>query len=652
MTNTNIAPHVLTSTLTSLAVLRVNIDQRRDYLDYLRPFILQVLGDRNLESITDYTVAQAIEHQFGLSIPQRTVELVLRRLARSIAIQRDRGSYRITGQLPDPQLSVRQSEAREHTNRIVSTLIQFSSMSSHPIDDEQEAVEAVIAFLAEFDISCLRAYLRGTAIPALDGSHSTSVVLVSNFVQHIQHTNPDLFESFVVLVQGHMLANALLCPDLEHVTKDYSNVTFYLDTPMLVQALGLEGSAKEEAARDLIGLLIRLKGTVAAFEHSREELHGVIMGAAAYLDSATGRGSIVAEARKNGTTRSDLVVIAESIEEALNESGIALHRTPSYVAEFQIDENTFEDVLDDWIGYRNARAKIFDINSVRSIYAIRAKGRAPTIERAKAILVTSNHSVASAAWKYGQQYESSHDVSSVITDFTLANAAWLKAPLGAPNVPVSQLLSFSYAALQPSADLLDRYMSEIDRLEGIGAFEARDLEVLRSSPRVYPELMGYTLGDEAAVTHESISRTLGRISDQMTAEESARLHEEQEAHRATQEALTVEATRRKELVAGLHWRSQRNARVLSWGISITLAVIVVATLVVALLSEFEIIPLFATATWLILTVSGVLTVFACINLVLGLSVRGLHGWIQRRIYRSLLLAESKSIGIDIEQAMQ
>ena len=32
-----------TNTLTSLAILKVHVDQGKDYLDYLRPFILEVL---------------------------------------------------------------------------------------------------------------------------------------------------------------------------------------------------------------------------------------------------------------------------------------------------------------------------------------------------------------------------------------------------------------------------------------------------------------------------------------------------------------------------------------------------------------------------------------------------------------------------------
>ena len=644
------SPRARTSTLTSLAVLKVNMDEHRDYLDYLRPFVLQALTQQNLETITDHTVAQQLEQDFGLIIPQRTVQLLLKRLSRSHSISRKAGTYHITGDLPDPHLAERQSKAQRDIEATLIGLQEFSQSSLHPMKDTQEAVDAITAFLAEFDVSCLRAYLRGTAIPPLQGSHSRDIVLVSAFVRTIQDTNHGLFQSFVVLVQGHMLANALLCPDLEHATKDYKHVTFYLDTPLLVQRLGLEGPAKEAAGRELTDLLARLKARLAAFEHSRDELRAVILAAADYLDSTTGRGTIVVEARKKGTTRSDLVLLAESIESKLGEIGIELHRAPIYRPEFQIDERRFEDILDDWVGYRNPRAKLCDINSVRSIYALRARGRAPTLERAKAVLVTSNSSLAKAAWQYGQQHESSHDVSSVITDFTLANTAWLKAPLGALTIPTTRLLSFAYAALEPSNGMLDKYVAEIDRLETIGTIAARDLEILRSSPSVYPELMGYTLGDETAVTPEAITRTLSRVTSEIIAEEVGKLHGEQEAHRTTQEALSDQTWRHSQLLGNLHWRCQRQASVLSWSISVGLTFVVSALLVVGLFAELGFVPLSASSAWVVVGVSAVLTILACFNIVLGLSVRGLHGQIQRRIFRWLLTTESKSLGIELEEA--
>ena len=49
-----------TNTLTSLAILKVNIDQGNDSLDYLRPFIFQILTDHNLDPITGGVVSQRV----------------------------------------------------------------------------------------------------------------------------------------------------------------------------------------------------------------------------------------------------------------------------------------------------------------------------------------------------------------------------------------------------------------------------------------------------------------------------------------------------------------------------------------------------------------------------------------------------------------
>lgn len=89
-----------------------------------------------------------------------------------------------------------------------------------------------------------------------------------------------------------------------------------------------------------------------------------------------------------------------------------------------------ESEIDEEVHYFNPDAKKYDINSVRSIYAIR-KGSYPTrVEDAIAVLVTTNANFAKAASRYGRTHEASNEVSSVVTDFALGNLAWLKAPLG------------------------------------------------------------------------------------------------------------------------------------------------------------------------------------------------------------------------------
>ena len=554
-----------TNTLTSLAILKVNVDQGKDYLDYLRPFILQVLVEKNPDPIIGGEISQYLRERFGLVIPERIVEIVLKRLSRHRSIKRESGVYRKIGDIPDPRIAPKQAAAERHIDAVLSGLRQFSQSTIKPISSNEAAIVAICGFLAEFGITCLRAYLRGTAIPSLGESPQTDIVLVSNYVQQLRQTDPERFDSFLVLVQGHMLANALMCPDLGDAPNTYNEVTFYLDTPLLVQRLGAEGKARQDATRELIGLLRNLGGKVAAFSHSREELQRVLQGAAEYLEAADGRGAIVFEARKRGTTRSDLLLLAESVDDKLLDAGIEVLATPPYIKDSQIDESVFQNILDDGVLYQNPRAKEYDINSVRSIYVIRANTPAPSVEKACAVFVTSNTAFARVAWEYGQQHEAFQDVSSVITDFSLANMAWLKAPMGAPEIPTTQLLASSYAALEPPRQLLDKYMIEIDRLERLGTITARDHQLLRSSPLVYPELMRLTLGEDAFLTAETVAQTLERVSNEIKKEESERLMEEREAHRRTCDVLNIERTRNQEVIKNIYWPMPSESKWLSMG---------------------------------------------------------------------------------------
>lgn len=173
---------MLTNTLSSLAILKVNIDHGTNYLDYLRPFILHVLIEEKPEHVTDSIVSKLILSHFGLKIPEPVVNIVLRRIARRRFINRDHGIYQITSALPDPGMGPKMADADRHIRAITSDIRQFSQGTTNPIVDDEAAVTAVCAFLSEFDIACLRSYLRGTTIPVLRGIHKTDVVLVSQYV--------------------------------------------------------------------------------------------------------------------------------------------------------------------------------------------------------------------------------------------------------------------------------------------------------------------------------------------------------------------------------------------------------------------------------------------------------------------------------------
>jgi len=629
-------------TLTSLAMLKVSVDQGSDYLDYLKPFVLQVLVNNKPDPVTDRVVGDHIRDEFGLEIPDRAIQIVLKRLSRQYPLKRSGGVYRIEGALPNPGILARRTSAERHIQAVVSGLIGFSKSTAKPILTDDEGVKAICAFLVQFNIPCLRAYLRGTAIPTVKGMQNSDIVLVSQYVIHLQKHDPERFESFLIMLQGHMLANALLCPDLQNAPKTFKGMTFYLDTPLLVRRLGVEGEQRKAAIENLIRLLRNLGAAVATFSHSRNELEQVLKGAADYVNAPNGRGTIVTEARRSGTTKSDLLMLAGQVPEKLTEAEIEVKSTPPYVQKFQIDEMAFQKALEDEVSYFNPRAKEYDTNSVRSIYVLRGNDAPSTIERSQAALVTSNSGFARAAYDYGQRYEQSREVSSVITDFSLANMAWLKAPMGAPNLPTTEVLAFSYAALQPSKALLDKYLEEIDKLEVKGKITERDHQLLRGSILAQEELMKLTLGDDDALTEETVIETLERVSSEIKKEESEKLSAEQEAHRKTHDELIAERSQKQNVQERLYWRCRRRAKWISWVPSALILFLLIAGLVGGLgLRTTN-----PTLGLLLAVGSGVLLVLSLTHLLFGTSVKELQEHMEEHCLAWLIKREAVSLGLD------
>lgn len=572
--------------LCSLAMLNVSINTGGDYLGYLRPYVLDVLAHNPPELITDVAVAENLHSRCGLKIPPRTVQIILQRLAKESLLVKESGIYKVSDSLPYSDLSAERTAASRHISLIVNELIGFALSTTGRKLTEDSATECLVYFLSQFSIPCLKSYLRGTTLPEINAGADWQLALVGHFVTALQ-SQPNLLDSFTMLMHGHMLANALLCPDLGSVSDSYAGVVFYFDTPLLIRLLGLEGEREEQAIKEVVSLVQRLKGRVSYFSHTYDELVTSISTSAEFIDSYRGKGTIVSEARKSGKQKADLLLIAAKASEILESSGIKVTPTPSYGKEnhrYEIAEEVFDAVLRDEIDYHNPRAREYDIRSVRSVYVLRKDSAPRSIEKSQAVLVTSNTSFSKAAYEYGRSHQTSREVSTVITDFSLANTAWLKAPQGAPSLPKKEILAYAYAAARPTKEFWDKVLAEAEKLEGAGKITPREHQLLRSSYTVQSELALLTLGDEAALTHEGIRGTLDRVTNEIRKEELDAKNEvikELESTASERDTLSANIASIREK---LYWASKARAELEGGLIMLALWAV---HLVVAIIGFFE-----------------------------------------------------------------
>jgi hypothetical protein len=529
MTNAN--------TLVSLAMLKVNADVgNQDYIDYLVPFATYVLTRAEPSPITAIAVQESLRSEFGLTIPQHPTELVLRRLVQRGVLQPRNHVYALANRaFPVADVHARRQAARQQQEELGTAIRTFAQTQFGVSWTSQETEDTLIAYLRRFSIECLRTHKRGVALPAVDGEIEKALYILNAFIKSTHEAGTDDFLRLVELVKGHMLANAVLCDDLSAIPRHFGSVRFYLDTPVILRALKLEGDAKYRAVIELFELVTKLKGQLAIFEHTREEVHGVITATEKHFGDPRARGPIIEEMKRSGTTRSDLTLLAARLEEKLRGLGVVTHRTPRHDRAFQIDEAVLEESIRDEVLYYNQRAIEYDINSVRSIFTLRSGTTPRKLEDAGVVFVTSNGALARAAFEYGKKYECAREVASVITDFSLANIAWLKAPLAAPELPRLEVIAACHAALQPAEHLWTRYLDEIDRLEAQGGISARDHEVLRYSLRAREELMHLTIGAAEEFSARTVTEILDRVKADLVAEQNALLAQKEKEHAAAED---------------------------------------------------------------------------------------------------------------------
>lgn len=281
------------------------------------------------------------------------------------------------------------------------------------------------------------------------------------------------------------------------------------------------------------------------------------------------------------------------------------------------------------------------------------KGSSPrTIERSKAVLVTSNAAFARVAWDFGQKHEEMSEVSSVITSFSLANMAWLKAPMVAPSLPNDEVLAFSYAALHPSTDLLNKFMTEIDRLEQSGVESTLKHQLLRSSLQAQDELAVLTLGDPSMVTEDTLEIINERVSNEIKREESERTRAEQETHRQTQGKLSHTIQQIESIQKRLYRRCEQKSKRCAMAASVVVTILILAVTVLAVsaspsfgLQSIPFIPAWIP-DWAVDTVSALL---GFVSLVFGTTVRSVHHDVAKRSLSYFLKKEAAATDLDLSK---
>ncbi len=265
--------------IASLAILKANWDQNKDYIENFVPFVAHVLSQKSVSSISLSDLQKSMREAFGLNVPQNSLKIVLGRAKkpRYGYVRQDHGFYfPVQEKLQDLQFNlVRQRVLREH--RALLEKLRHFCKTTYKVDWTIESSEnALLTYLGDYAVELLSASIQGQPLLPAGRSPKSAKFLINAFVRHLNKSDPEGFGYLDTVVKGNMLANALLLSEQGSLKRKFNNTDFYLDTAFILRLLGWEGPEQQAPAKELVDLLYQEQANLKVFEHTFMEIHGIL----------------------------------------------------------------------------------------------------------------------------------------------------------------------------------------------------------------------------------------------------------------------------------------------------------------------------------------------------------------------------------------
>ncbi len=536
-----------TATLTSLALLNASFAEGRDFLGLFVPVVAYSAAQTDGEYAATADIQSYLKAEFHLDFPQHTLATILKRCGREGYLKKQKAAWKVDAtRIEELHLIRKRDDLARKQKAIIQSIARFAR-TSFDLEWSLEYAETQLnLFLADFDLSVVaKAEGSNKTLPAASGVSGDQVVLAS-YVQTANEEDPSSFSFIEAVAKGHILANLVYHPDLNKLHKHFSSTRFYLDTPLLFQALGWEGPAKEAPARELLELIRQADGRLMCLAHTIEEMRRVLSACARELVKSGAHfshGSVLEHFVALGYSASDFNLRSMKVERDLERLHVKVDRFQKPQLKGP-ERQRLRLLLEREVRHRKLEALWRDVQSVEAVTLERDNQRPiPTsLEDAGSVFVSSNGAVVQAARKFNTDSGRPNDVPLAVLDATLTNHIWLKRPQVAPDLPRHRIIAECASALEPDERLWSRLLNEADRLLKRGEISKEDLYLIRSE-EARSILVRESRNEPDAFTLGTISSVLEEVKRKLRLDEKLRADKAEQEIKGLRRQLRTERAR-------------------------------------------------------------------------------------------------------------
>jgi hypothetical protein len=523
------------SAIVNLALLEsLKAHDFKDEIDLYIPFLANTILEIENYPFDVPSLANKFKEKFGFKPPEAVVKVLLVRAKKKKLVKIDNRLYVPVSESLIPYRENYEKNKAHLEDALESVIFDFVEFTQEKFDKTITAdyAEKILLTFIENNVASLiskkSVSKRGSNKDIKNESH-----LVASYIAHLYQCNSRNWEEVQTVIKGVVLANYLFFADKNADSskkKIYSNISVYLDTPLIVALLGYSGRMSQNAIQELLKLLQLLKVNIYIFDKTLTETEGLFEAWKRDLKRGNSDNFNPATLHLLISKNIDIPQLETQqalLEKNLNELGIKVKYGWKIDHAHQCDEIELESHLKNnrAVSLTSKQSIEHDIVCISRVHNSRSSEVAKSLSDKFSVFVTPNTPLI----KHTNKFLSS-DIDSgipvIISDTWLTTIFWLKHQETYEDLPAHSLVSHAYATLNQSSSVWNNFLARFKKLNTEGVIDNETVDLVRYHKNLLKEVNDYSIEIGDDFSDESVLEIVKRIEvqkeeDKKSAVESA-----------------------------------------------------------------------------------------------------------------------------------
>jgi len=583
-------------------------------MDSLLPFIEYCISEETPEKITANSLKDIVEAKFPFGYPLATYECIVDRFVTNgilAPVNHDGMAYYVPVKgYHKYDIGPKKNEIQRAIDLVAQEYCAFARTFNREC-----SLASAKSLILDFFIKHLEPLLSpdpSLDLSSLDQMSDEESIVCLFIIEQFENTT-ESNQHLNTLIKGIICYTYIYYRNDSKPKKDLSNVKVFLDTPLIIYALGYSGKLRKQLADELINQLKSLNAEVLCYEHSLREIWDSLIACEQIIKcNGAGYGAIrftVEYFLSQPDSLSKIYLAGTNLEQDIEQKArIKIFKNSLYEEvnkEPFIDEEELASKLADEmdIAENDIERAEADAKSINLTNYLRGNKKITELSDAKAIFVTKNRLVVKVSSNY--LGERQFEVPTTFHYSTLSALLLLSNEIQKPDLPLTIIIENCYAAVAPSNTLWKAYIQKLNEKRENGEINDIDYLKYRSLKLSRKPLLKHTI-DNLPISSISIEE-IRKIDEERILSESVKAREE-ERLKANSAISKVEGekervvTERDKLVNGIQRMKIEKKESIKKKIDIMKWVFVGLIAASGILAIFTPLPLALTLTTLIISI--------------------------------------------------